>query len=97
MRISCALADRAWSGGTCLILPSYLQVGLGLLELMDGRGLVLLRGLSRLDIYPPSGANIRMVHAPERSESTPYRDAASFPTISFEHGVLDMLRITGRS
>ena len=49
---------------------------------MDGRGLVLLRGLSRLYIYPPSGAHIRMVHASERSESTPYRDAALFSTRS---------------
>ena len=33
--------------------------------LMEGRGLVLLRGLFRLHIYPPSGAYIRMIQGSE--------------------------------
>ena len=37
-----------------------------LLELMKGRGLVLLRGISRLHIYPPSGAHVRMMQGSEK-------------------------------
>ena len=48
---------------TSRFLPiSYWYV----LELMDGRGLVLLKGLSRLHIYPPSGAHMRMIQGSEK-------------------------------
>ena len=47
-----------------------------------GRGLILLSGLSRLHIYPSSGAHIRMIQGSEKVREHPCRNAALFPTVT---------------
>ena len=62
---------------------------LELMELMEGRGLVLLSGFSRLHIYLPSGAHIIMIQGSEKVGEHPLsRDAASFPTQMLQHRLL---------